>query len=776
MAFAFAGCQSGPAPLTADVPLHLEDHLHAAITGSEAPNQSPETIEWRFDEPQPDWKPVAHPRVPDTAPVQIERAKDTLRITLTEANQSGRRRSPLAGFVAIEPQDWSQEKWADILVRARTSDKIDGISFGPGAGSMSPVIRDGSEQTYALPIRSSRDSGRELVIGIWASEPASIDISSVSLVPKEAYFTNPPLGVRSAARGQAYRRTLYTHTPSKLEYRVRIPEAGRLDVGLGVLRDDAPVTFRVTARYDGQSLDRLLEKSYSDSGRWTQRSIDLGRLAGKDVTLALEADSDRVGTVALWAAPTLSGARSTNKPNVIFYIIDGAASDYMSAYGYNRRTTPNIERLAAEGALFEQAYSNSSWTRPSTLSFLAGLQHSAMGGLKNNRNVPPDQVPMIHEHLHRAGYQTALLTSNSNAGTMSGLGLGVDVLRERGVEPTSRSTEELHADFWKWRREYPSELYWVHFQTTDVHAPHNPFEPFAGLYISPERRKALDQWTRKLGLTNYWPSFSDLEGGFEKAGLDRVAFYNARRDLYAECMAHQDYQIGRLVDRLKARGEWENTLLIIASDHGADAGSIDFGWLTRETLSPRWQFMSLFRPGINCIPMIFVWPGRIVPGQRFRDPVSMIDMLPTILDLVGLLQPEVSHGHSLAPLLRGEPGWEPRPVIFDQFDQDVNTGELRGFIEIVDGRWGASLQINPDPDRPVERQRPVPFLLYDLWNDPNCLKSVHEEHPELVQKYTEFLEAQFEAHQALAQRFTRSEDSPLTPEQLRALQSLGYIQ
>ena len=72
---------------------------------------------------------------------------------------------------------------------------------------------------------------------------------------------------------------------------------------------------------------------------------------------------------------------------------------------------------------------------------------------------------------------------------MSSLDRGVDVLRENGVEPTSRSTEELHADFWKWRNEYPSEPYWVHFQTTDVHGPHNPPPPFAGLYVNPERRK-----------------------------------------------------------------------------------------------------------------------------------------------------------------------------------------------------------------------------------------------------------------------------------------------
>ncbi len=76
---------------------------------------------------------------------------------------------------------------------------------------------------------------------------------------------------------------------------------------------------------------------------------------------------------------------------------------------------------------------------------------------------------------------------------------------------------------------------------------------------------------------------------------------------------------------------------------------------------------------------------------------------------------------------------------------------------------GASLAINPDPAQPPEDGRPR-LLLYDLWNDPLCLHSLNEERPDLVEKYTAFLEAQWEAHQALAQRFTPGDESPLTPE------------
>jgi hypothetical protein len=127
-------------------------------------------------------------------------------------------------------------------------------------------------------------------------------------------------------------------------------------------------------------------------------------------------------------------------------------------------------------------------------------------------------------------------------------------------------------------------------------------------------------------------------------------------------------------------------------------------------------------------------------------------------------------------------------VIFDEFYVDANSGELEGNIEVIDGRWGASLSIEveeeeeddaeAEEDGTEEEQEPERprLMLYDLWNDPYSLRSVHEERPDLVEKYTKFLEAQWEAHRALAQRFERSGEIPLTPEQLETLQALGYIQ
>jgi arylsulfatase A-like enzyme len=191
-----------------------------------------------------------------------------------------------------------------------------------------------------------------------------------------------------------------------------------------------------------------------------------------------------------------------------------------------------------------------------------------------------------------------------------------------------------------------------------------------------------------------------------------------------------------------------------------------------ETPPPDWQ-VPILRSSESRVPLIFIWPQGITGGQRFSQPVSMIDVLPTVLDLAGLPQPDILQGQSLAPLLLGRAGWKPRPVIFDEFEKDPTTGEPRGRIEIIDGRWGASLWIGPPEN--VLNHRPMPLLLFDVWNDPLALTLMNDAHPELVKKYSALLEDQWKAHRALATQFTPGAKVALTPEQLERLRALGYI-
>ena len=790
------GC--GPAPFTVEMPLHLEDHLEAAtITGSELPANPPQTVEWRFDQPQPEWKATALWNPPFGTPT-LATTSEGLRITLTDQTRvpDGRH----GGVIHVAVPEWDRRDWADVVIRARadsaSSVNMVGLGFnlrdGRGTqanplppfqfgGQNSPVVRDGTIHTYRLRVGQGAGAfqgpWRELALVFGSEgESGSIEILSVSVVPAGATYADSPHGVRPVTIGERIRRTLYTHAPGRFSYRVHVPEGGRVDAALGVLGSADSVTFSVSVRAGGDDAI-LFEERYADPDQWAQRSVDLSRFAGRTVTLSLDAQAEQPGAVAFWGSPTVSGARTSDRPNVIFYVIDGGGADQMSLYGYNRRTTPNLERLAAEGAVFEHAYSNCSSTRCSTPSFMTSLQISVLGA-PDRWELLPAEAHTMAERFHEAGYPTAVFTSNPNAGTISSLERGVDVFRDQGVAADAGSSVELHREFWDWREASPGEPYWVHFQTTDVHGSTNRAPaPFAGLFSAPEDRARFARWDSTLG---DWRRRNAARVQTERdwwrtrwieTGIDPRQYANLERSFYDERMAHQDYQLGRFVERLKETGRWQHTLLIIAADHSIESATGDF---LVPLADPEHDYWTTLRSSVTRVPLLFVWPGRITGGQRFSRPVSMIDVLPTVLELVGLPPPEVLQGQSLAPLLLERAGWQSRPVIFDEFEKDPRTGELRGRISMIDGRWGASLRIGPAPEDPTDPTNHR-LLLFDVWNDPLALWPVNDAHPELVAKYTALLERQWEAHRLLAQRFTPGGRMELTPAQLETLRALGYI-
>jgi arylsulfatase A-like enzyme len=797
-AFACTRTEPRPRVLTAETPLHLEAYLdEATVEGSELPSDVAEPMTWRFDEPQPGWRALSFQRF---GSAQMEPIEGALRVHLAERNRDD---DFLRGGIYVDLRDLRREEWDHVLIRIRTTDVFETLelAFNLGdrpvpdteepspylyAGERMPIVADGTLQAYRLRADWSapwwgawQGPWRQLILVASSAVPASFDLVSVTLVPKAAVYAAAPVGVRTEARGDEHRHTLYAHSPGRIAYRLRVPDGGRLDVGLGVVRADAPVTFEVTARPEGGETEVLFQEAHDEPTRWAQRSVDLSPMAGQTMTLTLATRSDQAGTVALWAAPVISGVRAPDKPNVIFYVMDSADSAQMSVYGYNRRTTPFMERLAEEGVVFDNAYSNSRWTKVSTASFMTSLHNSVLGGYDGDSTPVPNEATTMAQHFHRAGYQTAVFTANPFAGTTSDLGREVDTLWEGEIEDNATSSVVLHERFLNWRESYPGAPYWVHFQTTDVHEPFHRTPPFAGLFVSPEELETREEWNRKLSEAGGHAVWSEA---YEKTGLKPHEFFSMQRGLYDEAMAHNDFQLRRLVERLQSQDDWENTLLIVASDHGAWGGSDEMALGLLDPLPPPWGPM--FRPSFTQIPLIVVWPGEIAGGRRFTEPVSMIDVLPTLLDLMGLAIPEVMQGQSLAPLLRGEQDFETKPAILDEFYVHAKTGRLNGWIEVVDGRWGASLEILPDGEFKGPRTdmfagylgRPHRLLVYDLWDDPYCLEPLNEKRPDLVEKYTRFLEEQFAAHRVLAERFTQPEGVSLTPQQLETLRSLGYIQ
>ena len=822
LALAAAGCRHGaetegaadPAPPPTGI-VHLADRLEGATVAAAAP-PALQPREWSFAAERPEWRVLDDESRPNLGAIDLERVAEGTRLTV-HAGRSPQ--GPPIGGVATTLDGLVLQDWETVLVRARSSDRFAGMTVtynvdeeGAIPGFMRfvtspdlalPIFNDGSVQTYAIPLRAREGAApgavlRDLAILVAApGGPSTLELQSVTLVPRGAGF-DKPAGARSVTRDGTTRTTLYAHAPASLGFPLD-GSGGRFDFGLAVAPGQT-VTYRVAAD-EGGARRVLFEETVSDGSAWQQRSVDLASLAGKEAKLLLEAASEPAGAVALWGAPVVSTAAPTSQPNVIFYVIDGGGADLMSLYGYERPTTPFLEELAKDAVVFERAFSNSTWTQASTPSFMTSLHHSVLGGLRrgvHSTPVPAAAVTM-GERFRRGGYQTASFTSNPNAGRLIGLDRGLDVLRDVETEHHSTSSLELHEQFWKMRAAYPGEPYWVHFQTTDVHEPNEPESPWAGKWVTAERRAEAGEWEGKM-----WQAGGELFGttsiaefydaAIARAGIPRHDFYDTRRGLYDETMAHQDHALRQFVQELEAKGEWENTILVIAADHGHPAGTFTrFGRGLVEPPPPPWEG-ALFDSYATHVPLVVVWPGKIQGGRRVKEPVSMIDVLPTLLELAGLPKPDVLQGQSLAPLLRGEP-MKLRPVILDEFRVDEATGEMIGNLEIVDGRWGASIEIGPLPagaakDRgrhsvpaggrwgAVHPFHPnVPrLLLYDLDADRFALHSVNAEHPDLAEKYARELYHLWQAHVALRQRFTAAGETSLTPEQLQQLKALGYIQ
>ncbi len=336
----------------------------------------------------------------------------------------------------------------------------------------------------------------------------------------------------------------------------------------------------------------------------------------------------------------------------------------------------------------------------------------------------------------------------------------------------------MHGKFWNWREAYPASPYFVHFQTTDVHEPFDSQPPFAGLFLSPDEREEYFRWDEALPKPG---GFLDLEA-YGKVGTTKERFARAQQALYDECMAHQDYQLRRLVGRLKATGDWANTILIVTSDHGYPAGS-------HRLMEPMELGAPYFHPFATRIPLIVVWPDHIPPGGRFAEPVSLIDLLPTILELADVPTAQLAQGRSLARALLDGVEPEPRPVIIDMPSTDFATRELIGTIEVVDGHWGASLVVSSrEPGEIPELRahhgdgmkshygRPQQLVICDLLQDPFCTRHANENRPDLVEKYRDFLEARWAENVELREQIGAAGEVQLTPEQLDRLRTLGYVQ
>ena len=431
------------------------------------------------------------------------------------------------------------------------------------------------------------------------------------------------------------------------------------------------------------------------------------------------------------AAPKPSGpAKSWN---VIMISMNNMGAEYMGMYGYRRPTTPKLQALSSQGMVFESAFAPNSWTLPGATSLMTSVQpytHGVQDRLETNMLNPG--WPTLAELFKNRGYATAAFTGSLDYRPTFGHLRGITD-SSFNLDFTRFSTSLKQAERWlSYNKEKP---FFLVLQGYDCHPPFQPPKPFKGSYSGGHRNVHVSTKYALRGYKSgdkYIASYIWQSSDPKKRRLMEIAYppKSARRnieltqeditylaDLYDECVMSVDAQVAEFIEHLDKKTR-ENTLILVFSEHGemfAKHGRFGRAGTVRGTL---------FDDVVHVPLMIFSPDGKT---GHFKGLVQLIDIAPTILDMMGIEIPTTFQGKSLTPLLAGKD--EVNDYVFGGSQYNVSVkGQAHPFFKeasvcefIRNHKWKLIHEIvfsANDPAGPASKDAKESWELYDLKSDP----------------------------------------------------------
>jgi arylsulfatase A-like enzyme len=412
-------------------------------------------------------------------------------------------------------------------------------------------------------------------------------------------------------------------------------------------------------------------------------------------------------------------------PNIVVLAVDSLRADHLGCYGYAKDTSPEIDALASDSILFECAFAAGIPTMPAFTTFYTGL-HPYRHGIvahSGNRRLS-DRIILLPQLLKERGYITAACDNlvAQSEGRGSWFARGYDQYSGFIYKPFSDQSAQLTDRAIGFLREHTASdgeaplFLFVHYW--DPHSPYGPRPPFDTLHYQPGSGPADMADVRRIN-PDYYDAFL---GDMRLRHPDDYAYVVAQ---YDGEISQVDVQIGRVVRELKARGMWENTVLLVMADHGECFGEGDL----------HFDHHGLY-DAVTRIALMMRVPG--LDARRCRALISSEDLLPTLLELAGApTTPYPLTGASLRPLLEQQAD-AVRPYVVTsessrQASLALRTGEWKLILPIVADAAG-----NPLPDLYGRPRNPDP-LLFDLAGDPCERHDLHEHRPDTLEELSRIL-------------------------------------
>jgi arylsulfatase A-like enzyme/uncharacterized membrane protein YbhN (UPF0104 family) len=443
---------------------------------------------------------------------------------------------------------------------------------------------------------------------------------------------------------------------------------------------------------------------------------------------------------------------ASEMPHVVLVMNDTHRADYTGVYGGREDLTPNLDALAADGVVYDKAFAQASWTRPSVATILTGRYPSShTATLKGS--VLPDEVKTLAETMLAGGYETIGIATNYNLTPFFNFDQGfVDYRYLEPDQPLGSNDaqakliaievlKKIKARF-RGDQERPEDYY----VTGDV--------------VTELALKRIDERDERRPFFTFL-SYMDVHDPYFRHPFDGYGISHRRnpdpdpslipemKELYAGEIKWWDQQLGKLVDGLKQRGLYEDTLIVVVSDHGEEFG--EHGGF--------WHGTTLYEEQLRIVFVVkYPESAGVSGGARVDAWMRLLDVAPLIIDSAGLEVPDE---------MQGSPAPESaRTPVFAEEDHQGNVLTSILYSD-DDGSEVKLIRANQGNPRGVE-----PLELYRLDHDPKELENLADEDPERLAKATEALDA---SEVAARQGAVEAIAGELTPEQKRVLQQLGYM-
>lgn len=311
----------------------------------------------------------------------------------------------------------------------------------------------------------------------------------------------------------------------------------------------------------------------------------------------------------------LSSSNAGTKPNVVLITFDALRADHVGSYGYHRNTTPNIDEFAKESVLFKQAFSQSSGT-PSSLPSLLTSKYPSEIEMLNKDSTLPKGVETLPGMLNRLEYNTTAFVSS---GFFELQNLDRDFDKGRSYWGTEFLTERGRNFIKKTKEPF---FLWIHF--TYPHCSPNP-SPLRGLY------------------TNYTGDCNILNCTHLRQRCDEEEDLRYYINAYDERLKYVDRKFGKIIDALRNRSLYNGSIIIVSSDHGEALGE-----------HRKWQHRNRVYEELIHVPLIMKFPDKRFKGRRVEKQVELIDLMPTLMDILGVQADSNLSGRSLLPLVKNK--------------------------------------------------------------------------------------------------------------------------